>query len=536
LSRKVQELEGELAAARRRETATAQILRVISRSRTDIQSVLDTVAEGAARLCEAEAAGIFRRAENKVLLVAHHGPMPFGPVREFSFPLVRGSVNGRSVLDARTIHVADLMSEGSEYPEGSENARRYGHRTVLAVPLLRESIAVGSISLHRAEARLFTEAQVALLQTFADQAVIAIETTRLFEAEQARTRELSEALEQQTATSQVLSIISTSPGELEPVFQTMLQSAVRICEASFGNLYLCEGDGFRFVSIQSAPPAYREWLRQRDPYARWWTIPTGAKTPLARAIRTKQTQQVADARSEPPYIERDPPFVALVDLAGARTLLVVPMLTENEPVGAIAIYRQEVRPFTDKQIELVKSFASQAVIAIENTRLLSELRESLQQQTATSELLKVIGRSTFNLQPVFETLAENAVRVCEAEHAFIFRYDGQLLRSVASHNIPLALRAFVEANPTRPGRESAAGRAASERRTIHIEDIRADPEFTYGVVHVGPMLTVLAIPMLRADELLGVIVITRPEVRLFTHSQIALMETFADQAVIAIVG
>jgi GAF domain-containing protein len=523
----------ELTEALEYQTATSDVLNVISRSAFDLQTVLNALVESASRLCDAGDVSIFRLEGGGLPVVAHFGPMlaPIG----FVTPAVRGTVSGRCTLERRPIHVTDLQAETEAYPEGSAIARELGHRTVLAVPMLRQGAPLGAIVLRRANVEPFTNKQIELVTAFADQAVIAVENTRLFEEVQARTRELSDALEQQTATSEILRAISSSPGELTPVFKAILDNATRICGTKLANLFLQEGGVFRAVAM-SAPSSYPDWWRKEPIDVRVYP-----DVPLGRLVATKSVVHSTDLKLEPTYIEGNPRIRALVESTGARTLLIVPMLKDDEVMGAIAIYHQEVRPFSDKQIDLLLSFASQAIIAIENSRLFeevqarnAELRVALEQQTATSDLLKVIGQSTFDLQPVFETLAESAVRLCKAEHAFIFLYDGQLLRSVASHNIPPALRAFVEANPTRPGRESAAGRAASERRTIHIEDIRVDPEFTYGVVHVGPMRTVLAIPMLRADELLGVIVITRPVVRPFTHSQIALMETFADQAVIAI--
>src|SRR5262249_17836208 len=257
--------------------------------------------------------------------------------------------------------------------------------------------------------------QRAVLKTFADQAVIAIENTRLL-------NELRESLQQQTATSEVLGVISRSPGELEPVFQAMLENATRICEAKFGNLLLYDGDAFRIVAMHGAPPAW-DALRRRDPVIRFSPL-----NPLGRVVATKQLQHITDFRLEQSYIEREPAPVALAEVAGARTVLVVPMLKENELIGAIAIYRQQVRPFSDKQIELVNNFAKQAVIAIENTRLLNELRESLQQQTATSEVLQVISSSTGELEPVFETILANATRICEAKFGSLYLYDGVRFR------------------------------------------------------------------------------------------------------------
>ncbi len=357
--------------------------------------------------------------------------------------------------------------------------------------------------------------------------MIAIENVRLFDEVQARTRELSEALEQQTATSEVLGVISTSPGELEPVFQTMLANAVRICEAKFGSLYIREGDAFRTVATHNAPPAYVE-ARTRE------LIRPPPDTMLGRLAATKQVVHIADITTIASYLERNPFMVAAVELGGYRTALGVPMLKDNELIGAITINRQEVCPFTDKQIDLLRSFANQAVIAIENTRLLNELRESLQQQTATADVLKVISRTAFELQPIFDTLVENAVRLCEAERAFLFRFDGKLLRSVASYNVSPELREFVDKNPIAPGRHSISARAALERRTVHVPDIQVDPEYAYAVRDERPIRTTLAVPMLKGDELVGTITIYRLELKPFTDKQIALVETFADQAVIAI--
>src|SRR5262245_51307575 len=332
---------------------------------------------------------------------------------------------GRAVLDGRIAHVPDLLAD-REYSHQLALAGNW--RAGLAVPMLKDGKPVGAISVAKAEPVPFSERQIQLLTTFADQAVIAIENVRLFEAEQQRTRELTESLEQQTATSEVLRVISSSPGELGPVFQAMVENATRICQAKFGNLLLYEGDAFRIVAMHGAPP---EWdaLRRHEPVIRFSPV-----NPLGRVVATKQLQHITDFRLEQSYIEREPAPVAMAEVAGARTVLVVPMLKENQLIGVVAIYRQEVRPFTDKQIELVQNFAAQAVIAIENVRLLNELRESLQQQTATSEVLQVISSSTGELEPVFETMLANATRICEAKFGSLYLYDGVRFRVGALHN------------------------------------------------------------------------------------------------------
>ncbi|MGC2076852.1 MAG: GAF domain-containing protein, partial [Xanthobacteraceae bacterium] len=352
-------------------------------------------------------------------------------------------------------------------------------------------------------------------------------------------RERDEALEQQKATAEVLRVISSSPGELEPVFQAMLENAVRICEAKFGILYLSEGEGFRVAAMRNAPPAFAE-LRRREPVV----MRPSPRMALGRAGATKQTVQIADVQAEPGYFDLVPGFsgAQMPALTGARTIVAVPMLKDDSLIGVIVIYRQEVRPFTDKQIEPVKNFAAQAVIAIENTRLLNELRqrttdltESLERQTATSKVLDVISRSAFDLQAVFETVVESSARLCGADRAFIYRLDGELLRIAVAFNAPQELKDFVSQNPFGPGRHTAAGRAALERRTIHIHDVRADPEYTYGAKDTEEIRTVLGVPILKGDDLLGVMMIYHLEgARPFTEKQIALVETFADQAAIAI--
>jgi GAF domain-containing protein len=431
-----------------------------------------------------------------------------------------------AALERRTVHVADITTEPGFQPLVLQYERA---RSVLAVPLLRGKDLIGVIAIWRREVRPFTDKQIELVKNFAAQAVIAIENTRLLNELHQRTDDLSEALEQQTATAEVLKVISSSPGDLQPVFDAILANATDLCGARFASLRLSEGDQLRTVSLYNAPTALVEYW-QRTPLVR-----PHPESALGRAALTKQVVQIDDVTKGPAYRKRDPLVVAGADLGGYRTVLAVPMVKEDALIGVISIYHQEVHPFTDKEIELVKNFAAQAVIAIENTRLLNELRESLQQQTATADVLKVISRSTFDLQVVLDTLVESAVRLCEAERGLVFRREGEIYKSVAYYNYSPEFRMFHENHPITPGRGTAVGRTALEGKAVQIVDVLADPEYTFGEAQkLGGGRATLGVPLLREGTPIGALALQRTEPQPYSQKQIELVETFADQAVIAI--
>ena len=433
----------------------------------------------------------------------------------------RGSALERAVLEGRPVQIADVTADPDYTRHG---IRRIGdYRTALSVPLLREGVAIGALVLTRSQPRTFTDKHMELLITFADQAVTAIEYTRLL-------NELRQSLEQQTATSEVLRVVSSSPSDLAAVFQAMLSNATQLCQANFGTLNLYRDGEFPLAATHNVPEIFLEFRRINP------IIKPGPGHPLARVAASRQPLQIADMRTEALYLKKDPSFIAMVDLAGARTLLIVPMLKENDLLGVITIFRQDVRPFTEKQIELVGNFAAHAVIAIENARLLSEFRHSLELQTATADVLRIISSSPSDLRPVFDAIAENAARLCQGFDVYVQLREGNLVRYVAHYG------GIIPSSPAVGGtrlltRDLVIGRAMFESRAIHLLDAQAESEeFPEGsaIARRTGYRTIIAVPLMRQGYAIGTIAVRRVEAKLFSDKEVELLSNFAAEAVIAL--
>jgi GAF domain-containing protein len=516
----------ELTEALEQQTATSEVLKVISRSTFDLQPVLDTLIEHATRLSGARRGVIMQREGDAYRGVAFHNVAPdlIDFVKTHPVTPGRHTITARAALERRTIHVADIQAD-PEYSYALRDAEPI--RTELGVPMLRGDDTLGVIILYKLEVQPFTDKQIDLIETFADQAVIAIENVRLFQELEARNHELTESLEQQTATGEILRVISSSPTDVQPVFDAIVRSAVSLCGAVNGAVYRFDGTLIHMVAHHGLTP------QGLDASRRLWPRPPDRGVATGRAILTRGVVHV-DITEDPEYEHRG------IFEAGLRTVLTVPMLREASAIGAITVFREEGRPFTANQIALLQTFADQAVIALENVRLFTELdarnrelTEALEQQTATSEILRVIARSPTALQPVLDALIASAVRLVDATQGHVRQYDGEFLRIAAHYNVDRRTLAGLSSIPVRPGPESAVGRAFAERRPVHLPDVLLDPGYAGPARQTGAR-TVLAVPLLREGTPIGTISIFREVVQPFTDQQVAVLGTFADQAVIAI--
>ena len=473
-------LLNELRESLQQQTATADVLKVISRSTFDLQPVLDTLTESAARLCDADMAAVAREKDLAFYYATSYGfPIAYLEfVKGIAHPVNRGSVIGRTMIEGKAVQIPDVLSD----PEYAylESQKKGGYRTMLGVPLLREGSPIGVLLLARSSVRPFTQKQIELVTTFADQAVIAIENVRLFDEVQARTDDLSESLEQQTATSEVLSVISSSVTDAQPVFDMIADSAAKLCEAQFCFVYRFDGELLHFVAHRSVTPDVLEMNRRAYP------APPTRNSVASRAILERRIVQVPDVSADPEY-----GLAEMAAIAGYRSAVAVPIMRDGVPVGVIAVTRAQVGLLPDRQIDLLKTFADQAVIAIENTRMFeaeqhrtAELSEALDQQTATSEVLKVVSSSPGQLEPVFQAMLENAVRICGASFGVLFRWDNDAWHATAMHGVPPAFAEYWRRGPQRPGPRTALGRVAVTKQAVHITDVTAEPAYIENRVHV----------------------------------------------------
>src|SRR6516225_2328728 len=520
LQKQVGILTHERDDALEQQRAAAEVLKIISASPTEFRPVLEVIVESAARFCDADDVTIFELDGQDLCTAAHRGPVPHEiGVR---FPCTRGSVAGRTVIDRKAVHVIDLQAEADEFPEGSAFARRLGQRTTAGVPLLREGVAIGTIQLRRAEVNPFTDKQIALLGTFADQAVIAIENARLLTEQQ-------EALDRQTATAEVLEVINSSPGDLAPVFEAMLEKATRLCGSRFGTLWIYDGERFTIAATHAVPAALAECVRE--------PVPVAASASLVDIVRGQNLVHMPDLAATDLYHAGNRVRRAYVDLGGARTTISVALRKDNALLGAFNVFRQEVRPFSDKEIALVQNFAAQAVIAIENARLLNETKEALERQTATADVLRVIASSPSDLQPVFEAIATRSTQLVGGHSAAVSIFVGDMVHLGAFTPVSSEADAALKALYPRRLADYPLFKLARGGEVAQVSNIETDtrvPSAARASARARGFRSLLLVPMNSDSGPIGVITVTRKEPGTFAAQHIQLLQTFADQAVIAI--
>ena len=527
----VQAKTRDLEESLQQQTATADVLKVISRSAFDLQTVLDTLASSATGLIGADFAVMYLRRDDGIRAEATFGCAPELVQYLADHPQKPGrkTLAGRVFMSGEVHNIPDVLAD-PEYDFGA--APKVGNfRALLGAPMFRDGKVEGSFTLGRREPGSFTQRQISIVQTFADQAVIAIENVRLFTEVQAKTRDLEEALQQQTATADVLKVISRSAFDLQTVLESLISTAVRLCDARYGEIFRRHGDVYRFAATHAgAEPAYIEHELKAE-------IRPGRDTLIGRVALERRAIEIADAWSDPEYVEKDEARVG-----NLRAMLGVPLMRAGEPIGAFALARSMPQPFTERQVELVTTFADQAVIAIENVRLFDEvqaktrdLSEALQQQTATAEVLKVISRSTFDLNAVLTILVQSARDLCNAPQCMLFLRENGLYCCAMQVGWPPEVEQYFRDNPIPPGPYSGVGRVAITGQVAHFPDVLADPDYRLpGHQSRALYRTLLSVPLLRAEEVIGVFSLCRPKPDPFTEREIELVKTFADQAVIAI--
>jgi len=506
----------ETREALEQQTATAEILRVLSSSPTDVQPTFDAIAESAIRICGAVSGGVFRFDGSQIDVGTFFAPTQAEreAVRDvFPIPPSRGSTTARAILTGEAVHILDPAAD----PDFA-HASLHQFGTTLSIPMLKDGNPLGAITVAHNKIEAFSDKQIELLKTFADQAVIAIENVRLFNELDQRTSDLEESLEYQTATSNVLRVISGSTFDIQPVFETIVTTAARLCDADTATISSREGDAYRVAATFAQSPEFDAFMRGR-------LLAANRGSTTGRTALEGRVVHIHDIASDPEWT-----MTEAVTLGQLRTVLGVPLLRKGGVIGVIALNRQRVQPFTERQVELVRTFADQAVIAIENTRLITETREALEQQTATAEILEVINRSPGNLAPVFEAILDKAHTLCGATLGSLFLFDGELSRATATHGYPddvaQRLRQGVILSATPQLLEGA--------RWVHNPDLRlVDNPTARTVSGRGGVRTNLMLPLRKDERLLGTISCNRQEVRPFSEKEIALLESFAAQAVIA---